>query len=310
MSLIKYKSKTEKIEDARSGLYTIRMKKYLLSDQNICNLFWFIKYILIRERIFFHSHQKQNRWATYQNVVLGSNNKIRIDKIIHLCRVWKVCDDICLKLFQGEELKLLICGSPDVDFSVIEEATKYDNGYIRYHPTIIAFWDIVHNMNTDEKKSLLPFVTGSDRVPLKGLSSVAFQIIKHGEDSDKLPTASTCFNVLMLPEYSSREKLRNRLFLAVQNSKGFGLTWLNSWWKWSSFIMHLNLNSLAERKRLLFDIVFTKFCRQLDENLTHCWLLEKLFCSRQSYHGTALLVLECQQIKSYSILSYWVNWEQ
>lgn len=79
-------------------------------------------------------------------------------------------------------------------------------------------------MDSDEKKSLLSFVTGSDRVPLKGLSTIAFQIMKQGADSEKLPTALTCFNQLMLPCYSSKEKLRERLLLAVQNSKGFGLT--------------------------------------------------------------------------------------
>ena len=143
---------------------------------------------------------------------------------IFLSYVRKVCDDTCLKLFQVEELELLICGSPLIDFSLIEESTSYQNGFTRNSPTIVAFWDIVHNMNTAEKKSLLLFVTGSDRVPLKGLSTVAFQIIRQGEDTDKLPTALTCFNQLMLPDYESKEKLHNRLLLAIQNSKGFGLT--------------------------------------------------------------------------------------
>lgn len=135
-----------------------------------------------------------------------------------------MCDVTCLKLFHPEELELLICGSPLIDFTCIEESSTYENGFCKTHPTILAFWDIVHDMNEKDKKCLLSFVTGSDRVPLKGLSNVAFQIIKHGEDSDKLPTALTCFNQLMLPEYRSKDKLRSRLFVAIQNSKGFGLT--------------------------------------------------------------------------------------
>jgi hypothetical protein len=39
----------------------------------------------------------------------------------------------------------------------------------------------------------------------------------------RLPTAHTCFNVLMLPNYSSKSKLENRLKLAMANSTGFGL---------------------------------------------------------------------------------------
>ncbi|CAB4029070.1 ubiquitin- ligase E3A-like, partial [Paramuricea clavata] len=135
-----------------------------------------------------------------------------------------VCDVSCLKLVHPEELELLICGCPHIDFTSIEESTSYDNGFSKTHPIILAFWDIVHTMNEDDKKRLLSFVTGNDRVPLKGLSNVAFHIIKQGEDSEKLPTALTCFNQLMFPEYGSKEKLRSRLFLAIQNSKGFGLS--------------------------------------------------------------------------------------
>jgi hypothetical protein len=39
----------------------------------------------------------------------------------------------------------------------------------------------------------------------------------------RLPTAHTCFNILMLPNYSSKEKFENRLKLAIANSTGFGL---------------------------------------------------------------------------------------
>ena len=39
----------------------------------------------------------------------------------------------------------------------------------------------------------------------------------------RLPTAHTCFNVLLLPEYESKEKLNDRLMKAINYSKGFGM---------------------------------------------------------------------------------------
>jgi len=39
----------------------------------------------------------------------------------------------------------------------------------------------------------------------------------------RLPTSHTCFNVLLLPDYSSKDKLRERLLKAITNSKGFGM---------------------------------------------------------------------------------------
>ena len=39
----------------------------------------------------------------------------------------------------------------------------------------------------------------------------------------RLPTAHTCFNALLLCEYSSKDKLRERLTTAINNGKGFGM---------------------------------------------------------------------------------------
>ena len=41
----------------------------------------------------------------------------------------------------------------------------------------------------------------------------------------RLPTSHTCFNVLLLPDYNSREKLEERLLKAITHAKGFGLMW-------------------------------------------------------------------------------------
>jgi hypothetical protein len=72
----------------------------------------------------------------------------------------------------------------------------------------------------------LTFSTGSDRAPVNGLRSMKFYIIKDTEKdvSDlKLPTSHTCFNQLLIPEYSSKEILRNKLSVAIENATGFGM---------------------------------------------------------------------------------------
>ncbi|XP_070568117.1 probable E3 ubiquitin-protein ligase HECTD2 [Ptychodera flava] len=135
-----------------------------------------------------------------------------------------VCGGEALKLFCGQEIELLICGSPDLDFKALELSTTYDDGFTKQHPTIKAFWSVIHSLDEDQKKKLLNFITGSDRVPLKGLSSLPVVIQRNGPDSDRLPTAMTCFNRLLLPSYATRDKLKERLLTAIENGKGFGLT--------------------------------------------------------------------------------------
>ncbi|KAG8176488.1 hypothetical protein JTE90_017543 [Oedothorax gibbosus] len=135
-----------------------------------------------------------------------------------------VTDDSPLKLlFRPEEIELLVCGSKNFDFNALEEATEYDGGYASDTPIIKWFWELVHDFKIEEKRKLLQFTTGSDRVPVGGLSKLKLVIARHGADSDRLPTAHTCFNVLLLPEYSTKEKLEERLLKAINYSKGFGM---------------------------------------------------------------------------------------
>ena len=47
------------------------------------------------------------------------------------------------------------------------------------------FWQIVREFDDKQKKQLLAFITGSDRIPLGGLSKLKFIIVKNGPDSDR-----------------------------------------------------------------------------------------------------------------------------
>jgi ubiquitin-protein ligase E3 A len=125
-------------------------------------------------------------------------------------------DGSAIKLFKAEELQELICGSASLDFNALEENTVYD-GFDPESPVIKNFWEIVHSFSEEEKKQLLVFTTGSDRVPVGGMSKLQFVIARNGTDDNRLPTSHTCFNALMLCEYSSKEKLKDRLLLALQN---------------------------------------------------------------------------------------------
>uniref|UniRef100_A0A499FUS9 Ubiquitin-protein ligase E3A n=1 Tax=Anopheles farauti TaxID=69004 RepID=A0A499FUS9_9DIPT len=126
-------------------------------------------------------------------------------------------------LFRPEEVELIVCGSKEFDFDELELSTEYEGGFSADSQTIKDFWSIVHGLSMEVKRKLLQFTTGSDRVPVGGLSRLKLVIARNGPDSDRLPTSHTCFNVLLLPEYSSKEKLEERLLKAINYSKGFGM---------------------------------------------------------------------------------------
>jgi ubiquitin-protein ligase E3 A len=84
---------------------------------------------------------------------------------------------------------------------------------------------VLFELDEPKKRQFLQFVTGSERVPVGGLTSLQppFLVAKNGGQSERLPTSHTCFNTLLLPEYESKGWLQDRLSLALQNSTGFGL---------------------------------------------------------------------------------------
>lgn len=71
------------------------------------------------------------------------------------------------------------------------------------------------------QRKLLMFVTGSDRIPATGATQMQLQIACGGDDCEKLPSAHTCFNQLVLYRYKTKEKLKRMLETAVLESQGF-----------------------------------------------------------------------------------------
>ncbi|PRP86145.1 ubiquitin-protein ligase E3A [Planoprotostelium fungivorum] len=133
-----------------------------------------------------------------------------------------LCSSPAFHLFRMEEIELLICGVSTLNFHELEKVTHYE-GYTKDSDVIRNFWEVIHSLSEEQKKKFLSFTTGCDRAPIGGLQNMRFSITRAGEDSDRLPSAHTCFNHLLLPEYSTKEKLKERLVTAIGNSEGFGM---------------------------------------------------------------------------------------
>lgn len=125
--------------------------------------------------------------------------------------------------FRGNEIEKLICGELVFDIMKLKEKAKYTDGYTESSTIIEYFWNTVEQLSENEKKKLLLFITGSDRIPINGISDVTITISRQGPDSENLPTAHTCFNHLLIPEYSSEEKFKKKLLIALNHCTGFGL---------------------------------------------------------------------------------------
>ncbi|KAI1279696.1 hypothetical protein F5Y07DRAFT_357515 [Xylaria sp. FL0933] len=139
-----------------------------------------------------------------------------------------VCAGNALTLFKPEEIELLVRGSDEsLDIASLKAVAAYTNwprgSSPKTEPTILWFWDTFENAPPKDQRRLLSFITGSDRIPAMGAASLVIKVNCLGNDEGRFPSARTCFNILSLYRYRSRERLENSLWRAVYESEGFGL---------------------------------------------------------------------------------------
>ncbi|KAL5050545.1 hypothetical protein BDW71DRAFT_172681 [Aspergillus fruticulosus] len=132
-------------------------------------------------------------------------------------------DRTSLSIFTPEALKTVVEGIQEIDMAQLERHARYEGGFGASHRVIQDFWSVAHRFSAEKKAQLLEFVTASDRVPVNGISSIMFVIQKNGVGDARLPTSLTCFGRLLLPEYSSRSVLEEKLNKALENARGFGV---------------------------------------------------------------------------------------
>lgn len=154
------------------------------------------------------------------------NQSLHIQTKYFLSGLYEIISSTWLSMFDSHELQMLISGgTSDVDIGDWKENVEY-HGFFESDVTIVHFWEVVAEMTAEERFKLIKFVTSVSRAPLLGFGSLAprFGIRNSGSDRDRLPTASTCVNLLKLPDYKDKELIRSKLLYAINTGAGFDLS--------------------------------------------------------------------------------------
>ncbi|TDL28807.1 HECT-domain-containing protein [Rickenella mellea] len=139
----------------------------------------------------------------------------------------EMIDPKWLRMFNQQELQVLIGGvNSAIDLDDLRNHTNYGGLYQDNEPTIEAFWKVVNSFNHEQRRTLLRFATSCSRPPLLGFKELTpnFSIRDAGNDQNRLPSASTCVNLLKLPRYTNENTLREKLLQAIQSGAGFDLS--------------------------------------------------------------------------------------
>lgn len=137
-----------------------------------------------------------------------------------------------LSMFNQSELQTLISGTrTQIDVEDLRRNTIYGGTYVigddgLEHPTIQLFWQIMKDISDDERRAVLKFVTSTPRAPLLGFGTLnpRFSIRDGGSDQERLPSTSTCVNLLKLPMYRNYSVLKEKLLYSVFSGAGFDLS--------------------------------------------------------------------------------------
>nr|CAH7759352.1 unnamed protein product [Callosobruchus chinensis] len=77
-----------------------------------------------------------------------------------------------IKIFDENELELLMCGIQHIDVKDWKTNSLYKGDYHSNHIVIQWFWRVVLSFNNEMRARLLQFVTGTSRVPMNGFKEL------------------------------------------------------------------------------------------------------------------------------------------
>lgn len=114
----------------------------------------------------------------------------------------------------------------------MQTSARYEN-YTEDSNEVKWFWEIMQEWGNcknlgEEGENLgdfMFFLTGSFKVPYGGFKEHPIGINKMVGCKDYLPVAHTCFSVLDLSEFSSKKKMELLLKKAINEGKGFTVSW-------------------------------------------------------------------------------------
>jgi ubiquitin-protein ligase E3 C len=137
-----------------------------------------------------------------------------------------------LSMFNQTELQRLVGGdSSEIDIEDLRSNTVYGGLYVigddqQEHPTVQLFWKVMESFNDSQRRDLLKYVSSTPRAPLLGFSQLRprFSIRDGGTDEQRLPSTSTCVNLLKLPQYRTEATMREKLLYAITSGAGFDLS--------------------------------------------------------------------------------------
>jgi hypothetical protein len=131
----------------------------------------------------------------------------------------------------ADDINQLLRGEPHIDVEDLIANLQISTAFPRNDPQVKWFLELLRDPSVFTQarlRQLVQFITGDDGVPLGGFKNLnePMKLSRDplGKPDKRLPSASTCFNRLDLPEYTNKGVLQEKLLKAIGSNSGFELS--------------------------------------------------------------------------------------
>jgi hypothetical protein len=137
----------------------------------------------------------------------------------------EIIPEAALRALTWRDLEWCVCGRPTIDVALLKRHTEYGTGLAETSPHVRYFWEVMEELSQQDLRQFLRFAWAQERIPADdhefqttGTRMMIKPFLGDLADPDRsFVKADTCFFNLLLPEYSSREVLRERLLTAIRS---------------------------------------------------------------------------------------------
>lgn len=128
-----------------------------------------------------------------------------------------------LKVLSNEEICLLIEGqNAKITEDDLKSSVVISHGYTEDSPQVQYLFETILEMDVHQQSSFIKFITGCEKLPIGGLKKLQPNLtiavrtpMDKQKPDDSLPSVLTCANYLKVPQYSSKEILKDKLLYAI-----------------------------------------------------------------------------------------------
>jgi E3 ubiquitin-protein ligase HUWE1 len=124
-----------------------------------------------------------------------------------------------LELFSPSELSLLIGGIPEINADELKEYAKLE-GLSKDSELVKWLFEIIGEFSQKELAALVFFMSGSIKLPYGGFKEKPLRFNRSSYSTTQLPLAHTCSYAMDVPEYKSKEEMKQKILLAIFEGQG------------------------------------------------------------------------------------------